>query len=322
MTLFWGTPLAMVIAFLWYGPVIRTHGWTFIDEFFVQHHFARFVSNKYHHPQPIYFYPAILLLLTLPWTPFLITALLKVKSWDWRASDGLNTVRIFALAWLVMPVLFFSFSGSKLPGYILPVLPAAALLAAELVTRACNFSEARWSVRATGLVCLVLGIAALVFASRSSAFPIVCVLVISGVLVLAAVSTFVFERTRAISVSAIATATFVLVIAASNCAAPIAQRESVRDLLKLADERGYPNTPVLAQRGDDRSAEFYASNRVIYRPDGEPLTIDEITLPEARRVGRMLVFIPVQHAEPLHRTPGMEYIGTNGRLSLFGWIPQ
>ena len=133
LSLIWGVPLALAVSAVWYGPVIAKHGWTFIDEFFVQHHFARYVSNKYHHPQPIYFYPAIILMLALPWTPFLVEALIKARRWAWRDSDSLSIVRVFALAWLLFPIVFFSFSGSKLPGYILPALPAAALLIADVL---------------------------------------------------------------------------------------------------------------------------------------------------------------------------------------------
>ena len=60
-----GGPLAILVSAVWYGPVIYKHGWVFVNEFFVQHHFARYLSNKYHHPQPFYFYPAILLMLTV-----------------------------------------------------------------------------------------------------------------------------------------------------------------------------------------------------------------------------------------------------------------
>jgi 4-amino-4-deoxy-L-arabinose transferase-like glycosyltransferase len=41
------------------------------------------------------------------------------------AQDRLN---LFLWLWVMAPVLFFSFSGSKLPGYILPVFPAVGLL--------------------------------------------------------------------------------------------------------------------------------------------------------------------------------------------------
>ncbi|MDT4955855.1 MAG: hypothetical protein QOJ02_3993, partial [Acidobacteriota bacterium] len=47
-SLLWGVPLAVAVAAIWYAPVIARHGWTFVDEFFIQHHFARFISNKYH----------------------------------------------------------------------------------------------------------------------------------------------------------------------------------------------------------------------------------------------------------------------------------
>src|SRR3954470_14188978 len=68
----WGVPLALMVSAIWYAPVIARHGWTFINQFFIQHHFARFVSNKYHHPQPFYFYIPTILLMALPWTAFLI----------------------------------------------------------------------------------------------------------------------------------------------------------------------------------------------------------------------------------------------------------
>ena len=110
------------MAAIWYGPVIARHGSTFIDEFFVQHHFARFVSNKYHHPQPVYFYPAIILMLALPWTAVLVEALARLGLGVAR-RDSLSVLSVFSLAWLALPIVFFSFSGSKLPGYIFPVYP-------------------------------------------------------------------------------------------------------------------------------------------------------------------------------------------------------
>ncbi|HYE65230.1 MAG TPA: glycosyltransferase family 39 protein, partial [Pyrinomonadaceae bacterium] len=123
----WGIPLALLVAAVWYAPMIARHGWAFIDEFFIQHHFARYVSNKYHHPQPIYFYIPVIMTLCLPWTVFFLTALGGAKRWNWRAPTPAGKLRVFAIAWLIVPIVFFSFSESKLPGYILPALPGAAL---------------------------------------------------------------------------------------------------------------------------------------------------------------------------------------------------
>ena len=265
LSLIWGIPLALAVSAIWYGPVIARHGWSFIDEFFVQHHFARYVSNKYHHPQPIWFYPAIILMLALPWTVHLIAALARVRSWSWRGDDSLSVVRVFSLAWLLLPIVFFSFSGSKLPGYIVPAVPAAALLVSDGLT-----------------------------VVRNSKWP----LLIAGV-----------------------TAALVLIVL-NFAAAPYANRESVRDLLTLADARGYANAPVLAQRSDDRSAEFYAYGRVIYGANGEPLTFDEVSVDQARALGRkFVVFIPVEHVYNFRATPTIELLGDNGKTAVLGWKP-
>lgn len=265
LSLIWGVPLALAVSAIWYGPVIAKHGWTFIDEFFIQHHFARYVSNKYHHPQPIYFYPVIILMLALPWSAHLISALAKLRRWEWRGGDSLSVIRVFSLAWLLLPIVFFSFSGSKLPGYVLPALPAAALLVSDRLTFA-----------------------------RTRKWP----LMIAGATLVAVLVVLTFFAT------------------------PYARRESVRDLLMLADARGYANAPVLAQRSDDRSAEFYAYDRVVYGANGEPLTFDEISVDEARARGaKFVVFIPVEYAENFRGAPALELIGDNGMTAVLGWKP-
>jgi 4-amino-4-deoxy-L-arabinose transferase-like glycosyltransferase len=145
-SLFWGTILSLLVASIWYAPMYLRHGWTFIDEFFIQHHFARYVSNKYQHPQPFYFFFWVLPLMTLPWLPFFLASLVKIVGGQWSAISKSNPkltthhspLTTFAFAWLLVPLVFFSFSGSKLPGYILPALPAALILTAEYV---CRFAE-------------------------------------------------------------------------------------------------------------------------------------------------------------------------------------
>jgi 4-amino-4-deoxy-L-arabinose transferase-like glycosyltransferase len=270
LSLVWGVPLALAVSAIWYGPVISLHGRTFIDEFFIQHHFARYISNKYHHPQPLYFYPAIILLLALPWSPFLFTSLAKIRTWAWRGADAFSILRVFALAWLALPIIFFSFSSSKLPGYILPALPAVAFLIADHLVH----TKARWIPGPT---------------TR---------LVIFG-------------------------ATLILVAAVLIFAAPrFARRDSIKDLLQLAAARGYANAPVLARSGDDRSAQFYAYDRVVYKSDGEVMTFDEVSLAQARALGpKILVFVPAEYIDYFRGAPNIEIIGDNGRTAALGWTP-
>ncbi|MFN2501298.1 MAG: ArnT family glycosyltransferase, partial [Pyrinomonadaceae bacterium] len=147
VSLLWGTLVSLAIAAAWYVPMYLRHGYAFIDEFFLQHHFQRFTSNKYQHTQPFYFFFCVLPLMTLPWLPFFLVGVWKSLSGAVRGLRSLPTsspssfspLMVFAFSWLIVPLVFFSFSGSKLPGYILPAVPAAVVISSvyifDLVSR-------------------------------------------------------------------------------------------------------------------------------------------------------------------------------------------
>src|SRR5436309_993716 len=77
-----------------------------------------FISTTYGHDRPFFFFFPVLLLLTFPWTFLLISVA--------RRKFGRNDHLL--LWWAAVPFVFFSFSESKLPGYILPMVPPFALL--------------------------------------------------------------------------------------------------------------------------------------------------------------------------------------------------
>jgi len=152
ISLLWGTIVSLLVASVWYLPMYLTHGSTFVEEFFIQHHFERYTSNKYQHPQPLYFFFWVLPLMTIPWLPFFLASIwdffkvqsskLKVQKFDKLLTLD-SRLPTFAVAWLIVPLVFFSFSGSKLPGYILPALPAALILTADYVSRFVEKSHQR-----------------------------------------------------------------------------------------------------------------------------------------------------------------------------------
>ena len=147
LSFFWGTILSVLVASAWYLPMYLTNGWEFIDEFFIQHHFQRFFhANKYLHPQPFWFFWVVLPAMTIPWLPFFAASIWSFLKELFSGKDAKrqseNTsgitryeLRLFAFAWMLVPLVFFSMSGSKLPGYILPSLPAACILTAEFISR-------------------------------------------------------------------------------------------------------------------------------------------------------------------------------------------
>jgi len=111
----------------------------FFHVFILQHNFARFGTNLYHHKAPFWYYVPVVLLGLIPWTAVVAASLAEsIRVW-WaerqqvrKSEDALN---VFLVIWLIVPVIFFSLSQSKLPGYIVPALPAGTLLLAEYVRR-------------------------------------------------------------------------------------------------------------------------------------------------------------------------------------------
>jgi 4-amino-4-deoxy-L-arabinose transferase-like glycosyltransferase len=133
-----GVLLFCAVALPWYVAV-QIKNPQFFRVFILEHNLARFGSNLYHHREPFWYYLPVMLLGLVPWAVFVIAALAEIIGVWWgkgrdllRSEDSLSG---FLAIWLLAPVIFFSLSQSKLPGYILPALPAGALLLAEYVRR-------------------------------------------------------------------------------------------------------------------------------------------------------------------------------------------
>ncbi|HJZ98330.1 MAG TPA: hypothetical protein VKE70_17590, partial [Candidatus Solibacter sp.] len=109
------------VALPWYALCYARNGQAFLHEFFVVHTFGRFASTALAHGQPGWYYIPVLLAAFLPWTP-LFTLLARRKLYS-------DARRQFLLFWMLWTLVFFSANLNKLPGYILPALPAAAALA-------------------------------------------------------------------------------------------------------------------------------------------------------------------------------------------------
>lgn len=321
-SLFWGIPLALAVAAVWFGPMLSRHGWKFIDQFIIQHHFARFVTNKYHHPAPFYFYLLVLVALSLPWPIFLGAAFFSARRWRFGGGVAVDRLRVFAFCWIVVPMVFFSFSESKLTAYILPVLPAVALLAGERVTCFLPARRGDLVLRLTGALLIGLGTAGGWYVLRHSLVsPSVIVLAASPLMLVGAIAALRPRLHRALLVL-IPVAMFATSAIALSCVAPsIARPESVRDLLAAASARGYSAVPVVQLHTVERTAEFYAADRMVYGADGEPVKLEGVAqVADAARHsgGLVLCFVPREYEAQLTSYPNIqtEAIANNGRVSL------
>lgn len=136
-----GILLFCAVGLPWYIAV-QMRNPEFFRVFILEHNLARFGTDLYHHHQPFWYYLPVVLLGLLPWTMLVASALLEsIRGWwaegreIFRSEDGFSA---FLVIWLIVPLVFFSISASKLPGYIVPALPAGTLLLTEYVRRHAN----------------------------------------------------------------------------------------------------------------------------------------------------------------------------------------
>jgi 4-amino-4-deoxy-L-arabinose transferase-like glycosyltransferase len=111
-----------LVALPWYALCYWRNGWIFVHDFFVVHHFSRVTSGALMHGQPVWFYLPVLVAGLAPWTPLL--GLLA------RSRFQEDRRRVFLAVWALAVLVLFSLSVNKLPGYILPLMPAVAALMA------------------------------------------------------------------------------------------------------------------------------------------------------------------------------------------------
>ncbi len=144
----------------------------FLQVFFVEQHFQRFLTPRYNRPGPWFFYLAVLPAALLPWTP----AVAAGAAAAWTGSSGERWKGRALLLWAAVVTGFFSASSSKLAAYMLPVFPHLCLLAA----RALEKPLPRWSEglsRGLGGVLLLAAVAAPAFRGRlpdPALVPAVC----------------------------------------------------------------------------------------------------------------------------------------------------
>lgn len=131
-----GVPLFLLLAAPWFIAV-SLHNPEFPRFFFIHEHFERFLTKEHGRYQPAWYFPAVLLVGTLPWT--LMTLQGWLSAWT-RERSGQRKPQFqpqrLLFVWSIAILVFFSASSSKLPSYILPMAPALAILTGVFLARA------------------------------------------------------------------------------------------------------------------------------------------------------------------------------------------
>jgi 4-amino-4-deoxy-L-arabinose transferase-like glycosyltransferase len=147
-----GLPLFLAITVPWHWLAAQRLQ-DFLEFFFVHEHLARYLTPVADREEPWWFFGGVFLLGSLPWT----VSSLRVLGSGWRrqaAPAGKFQPIVFLWIWVIFIGVFFSLSDSKLMPYILPVMPALALLIAALPPQ-----TLRRDFSITAMLTIVMGLA-------------------------------------------------------------------------------------------------------------------------------------------------------------------
>ena len=127
-----GFLITTLISVPWYILELLKEGKPFWDNFFGYHNFQRYTSVVNNHAEPFWFFLYIMILASLPFTPFLYHGIFKAFKDFLKSSKANNnvseTLYTYSLCWFTSVLIFFSISATKLPSYWLPAIPAASIL--------------------------------------------------------------------------------------------------------------------------------------------------------------------------------------------------
>ncbi len=147
-TFWWpGAVLYLAMVLPWFIAV-QSRNPNFLHVFFFEHNLERFATNRFQHEQSVWYYAPIILLALMPWAAIALAAFadaVRESFAEWRARRAKHhymghqragdAFPEFLVLWALIPIVFFSFSESKLPGYVLPSLPPLTILSADYLNR-------------------------------------------------------------------------------------------------------------------------------------------------------------------------------------------
>ncbi len=185
---FWWPGMVLYFAMVlpWFIAVQHQNP-TFFREFFLEHNLERFATDRYEHSQPFWYYLVVVVLAMMPWTVIAVRALadgILTSVAEWRLRHSRKAMLCvnrpgdafpeFLVLWALIPIVFFSFSRSKLPGYILPSIPPIAILTGDFLFRSRKAGLSRWLLLGHAALCGVMTVAVLLlpwFVAHGAQFP-------------------------------------------------------------------------------------------------------------------------------------------------------
>ena len=264
-----GIILAAAVSVPWFWLAFRQNGYGFIATFFINHNFARFVTNIHHHSQPFYFYLPVLLALVFPWSGWLVLLISESPMAALRRWREWNPLMIFLACWFLVPILFFSLSDSKLAGYILPSLPPLALILGIRLNSWIEKAAEPAKLRAAMILLLVfstaMAIAAPIFFQKDYGGRWDIGLVLSVAILAPAIVAFIFGLKGNVQRAFQATALQGIVVLAAIAlfAFPVlGAYHSTRDIAHQALQLRTPGEPIATYQFFHHTLHYYTNYQI------------------------------------------------------------
>jgi 4-amino-4-deoxy-L-arabinose transferase-like glycosyltransferase len=296
-----GVLLFFAMALPWY-IAIQIKVPQFFRIFFIQHNLERFGTNLYQHSRPFWYYIPVFLLSTLPWIVFTAPALveavrngvsgLRAKNNGGEegaapAEEAGDWLPLFLALWIAIPVIFFSVSRSKLPGYILPAIPPAAVLTADYLHRRQSISRLQLMLHSLLCGAMVAGalLAPWVIRKQALTDQVRTVIIVAT----GAIAILVLVIVRRGGLRVLHFATLVPMVLAAGfllrpAASTIDQSLSARPVAERMTELGVPPAPLAVfnvKRDVEYGLNFYRNQPVTrYERDGVPGGVHVVVAPE------------------------------------------
>lgn len=147
-----GIALYLAITAPWFALVARRNP-EFLEFFFIHEHLQRFTQDDHSRTGPIYYFIPLLLIGFLPWIAQIPSSIAQA----WRERRGYFSPSWLLVCWFLVILGFFSISHSKLPGYIIPIFPALAMLVGNCLDRnlgLINSLSKSWQLQTLGFAML------------------------------------------------------------------------------------------------------------------------------------------------------------------------
>jgi len=152
LRLFSGIIIYLLITAPWFVLIAQRNP-EFLEFFFIHEHLQRFTQDTHSRTGPIYYFAPLLIIGALPWVLQIPGSI--AQAWQERRREFSSGWLL--VCWFAIIFTFFSVSHSKLPGYIIPIFPALALLTGSRLDRLLGHTNSMalpWKLQTLGFALL------------------------------------------------------------------------------------------------------------------------------------------------------------------------